>query len=227
MNKTKIEYLDLTWNPLVGCEGFRCAVREVCWARAMAKRRKHECSECYRFIPHIHHERLDEPFKRKKPSRIGVAFMGDLFDSALTKADRLMVWNAIEKAYWHTYFILTKQPQNISDDVLFMRNVWLGVSVNRGEDLWRIRELQHKHCRRFVSFEPLYEDLYNNEAFTIQRMNWVIIGAQTRPTFQPLNSWVLKLTEQAHALNIPVFMKNNMNYLAPVQEYPKELLLRG
>ncbi len=64
MNKTGIEYLDYTWNPLVGCSGEGCAVREHCWAMRQAKRRKHECQDCYDFKPHNHVERVEQPLRK-------------------------------------------------------------------------------------------------------------------------------------------------------------------
>src|SRR3990170_1961058 len=80
MNRTKIEYLNFTWNPIAGCSGIGCAVRKECWARAQSKRRKWRCTLCYVFKPHLHKERLHEPLQRKKSSRIGVTFSGDFFD---------------------------------------------------------------------------------------------------------------------------------------------------
>ena len=47
MNKTRIEYLDYTTNPTVGCSGVGCAVARHCWACKQAKRMKHKCSACY------------------------------------------------------------------------------------------------------------------------------------------------------------------------------------
>lgn len=69
MNATKIEYLNFTWSPLVGCSGLGCAVYAKCWARYQAMRRMHICPLCYQFKPHPHFERLDQPLRLQKPSR--------------------------------------------------------------------------------------------------------------------------------------------------------------
>ena len=223
MNRTKIEYLDFTWNPIVGCSGIGCAVREHCWARAAAKRQRKRCVLCYHFAPHLHRERLFEPMQRNKPAFIGVCFMGDLFDKLYYDYDRSTiqaVLDSIEKTYWHTFFCLTKQPQNV-----FIRkfpdNFWLGVSVNRREDAWRIEKLVKTSAKvKAVSFEPLYEDM---KGVDLKGVDWVIIGAQTRPHLLPEYEWIQNLTVQAKTLGIPVFCKNN---LAPLiepktcQEYP-------
>jgi protein gp37 len=110
MNKTGIQYLDFTWNPVTGCTK-GCP---ECWAREVSQKRLapaadkkffeqskcrrfgdnslpdyneglrlKEIAEAYRtFAPTLHPERLNQPARRKKPAVIGVCFMGDLFDPA-------------------------------------------------------------------------------------------------------------------------------------------------
>lgn len=214
MNRTKIEYLDYTLNVIVGCSGEGCAVRKECWAKGQSKRRKGKCEDdrCYRFVPHDHPERLDEPFLVKKPRRIGLNFSGETFDKAFK--DRSYIWfglcGMMRQAAWHTFVVLTKQPQNIPEDENFPipSNLWLGVSVNRVCDLWRIEELKkRKAALKFVSFEPLYEDLGPVDLFGI---NWVIIGAQKRPDLQPKFAWVESLVKEARRVGAKVFLKNNL-----------------
>jgi protein gp37 len=219
MNKTKIDYLNLTWNPTVGCEGLGCAVRQKCWARAMAKRRKHRCKLCYTFAPHVHFERFDQPLQVKKPSRIGVSFMGDFYDKGIARHIQASLFIRMEKASWHTFIILTKQPQNIDLNEGIPRNVWLGVTVNRKQDLWRIIALRWTEAKiKFVSFEPLYEDLGKID---LKGIDWIIIGAQTRPLLRPNVDWVNNINFQATALKIPIFEKNNLGYPTPLKEIPK------
>jgi len=223
MNKTRIDYLDWTWNPLVGCFGVECAVREVCFAWAMAKRQKHRCLSCYQFIPHLHKERVLQPANVLKPARIGVCFMGDLFDDKAPKVAQSLIFKAIGMASWHTFICLTKQPQNINLTIFKNRleNLWLGVSVNRKADVWRIIELQAVETPvRIVSFEPLYEDIILFDGAALEGIGWVIVGAQTRPNLQPPSEAVYNIVNQARALKIPVFCKNNLEGPALPKEYP-------
>jgi protein gp37 len=220
MNRTKIEYLDYTLNLFVGCNGVDCAVREHCWAMVMAKRQR--CEFCRRFIPHYHSERWVQPFQVKKSSRIGLNFMSDTFDRDVVhhlSFNEMMVM--IEKCYWHTFITLTKQPQNISFNLRLPKNLWLGVSVNKRSDLWRIETLLQRCGENlaFVSFEPLYEDMGDID---LKGIDWVIIGAQTRPTLQPDSYWVWSLRNEALRHNIPVFMKNNLDFSDKLQEFPKD-----
>jgi protein gp37 len=226
MNRTKIEYLDYTWNPYVGCSGKGCAVAEVCWAWFQARRRKHKCALCYDFIPHPHLERLQQPLKVKKPVRIGVCFMGDLF---CRMEDRFVFTDLIapvmRQTPQHTYVLLTKQPQNLPLTFDYPRNLWLGVSVNRRRDLWRIDSLKLVNPGlRFVSFEPLYEDLC---PVNLDGIDWIIIGAQTRPFLRPKDDWIQYLRFAAADRGVPYFEKNNLA-LAPelrkclVQQLPRQ-----
>ena len=132
MNKTGIEYLDFTWNPVTGCT-HGCP---ECWAREVSQKRlapacesalltsRHRggvtseaqkllrMKEAYHtFAPTLHPERLDQPARRKKSAVIGVCFMGDLFDPKSTVTQNIvMVANACRKAEQHTYVFLTKRP---------------------------------------------------------------------------------------------------------------------
>jgi protein gp37 len=153
---------------------------------------------------------LEQPLKVKKPSRIGVDFNGDTFDADVHPDWQDDILEVIEKCKWHTFVLLTKQPQNIPKwfDYETPNNLWLGVSVNCIKDLWRIVELRKTFAPvKFVSFEPLYEDL---SFVDLQGIDWVIIGAQTRPNLQPRSEWVDSLALNAGKNGIPVFMKNNL-----------------
>lgn len=215
MNKTRIEYLDLTWNVTCGCSGVGCAVRRVCWAMAQSKRDKHRCMLCYNFVPHLHEERLFEPIHVKKPAKIGVSFKGDFYDTNLSYMLRKNVLNVVNIAKQHTFFFLTKQPQNILPSVGLLTNAWFGVTVNMKEDLWRIGKLREVRAKRWVSFEPLYGDLGEIE---FEGIGWVIIGAQTRPELQPKTEWINNILKQVCEYNIPVFLKNNLHLNSPIQE---------
>jgi len=220
MNRTKIEYLDFTWNPGVGCSGVGCAVREKCWARRCAKRQK--CSSCKSFIPHVHPERLTEPLKLSKPAVIGCCFMGEFFELDCTQ--QLRILNVIRAANWHKFLILTKQPQRIPYQN-FPNNLWIGVSINTVGGLWRLADLKNlsETTHKFISFEPLYEDLKNAN---LNGIEWIIIGAQTRPLKMPSATWITNLVDKAENDLIPFFLKNNLYVSktpAATHEFPKDL----
>lgn len=223
MNRTKIEYLDYTWNPIVGCSGYGCAVGHGrCWAARAAKRQKHRCSLCYQFIPHWHSERMDQPLKVKKPSWIGCCFSGEFFSMEIADWVRSNIYMKMLQAHWHKFVILTKKIHRIYPDEV-PENCGIGVSVNLQKDDWRIQDLLfYEEIRlKIGSFEPLYERIQVD----LKGLGWIIIGGQTRPTVLPQKEWVMELIEQARKLEIPVFIKNNLAALFPgeqlIQEWPK------
>jgi len=221
MNRTLIEYLDYTTNPIVGCSGVGCAVAKHCWARKTAKRHVN-CECCVSFVPHVHWERFDDFLTVKKASRIGVSFMGEIYDKEISNWVRKDYYMHMLKAPQHNFIIFTKQPQNIDDEPL-PPNLSIGVSVNRKEDLWRIDRLREIECRcRIVSFEPLYEHLDAD----LTDIGWIIIGAQKRPDLQPKQEWVLALMQSARVFGAKIFLKNNLQpcpVIDRMQQYPEAL----
>lgn len=173
MNTTKIEYLTHSWNPLK----MRCTpVSEGCancWHLAMAKRLTsnpklpNEVRAAYAGdgVLLLENE-LFAPLRRKKPARIGVQFMGDLFheDVPFTHVDKVM--QVIASAPQHTFLILTKYAErmfvyfngeNVLDYHPPLENLWAGITA---ENQRRYEErlpwlLQVPAPVRFVSLEPL------------------------------------------------------------------------
>lgn len=215
MNRTGIETTDFTWNAASGCRGVGCAVWEKCWARRQVKRLGRFCPKCPTFEPHMHMDRLNEPLQVKKPAKIFPVSTGDLF--GLEPAQISMILDVIERVSWHTFQPLTKQPQNARSFSPFGSNVWFGVSVNQQGDTWRLDELQKIEAPiRFAYFEPLYSAIDYDLSF----LNWIVIGAQTRPNLQPQPEWVQDILDQADENNIPVLTKSNLEWAEKFKEFP-------
>lgn len=85
-------------------------------------------------------------------------------------------------------------------------NVWLGVSVEDREHLRRIEDLRDTPAVvRWVSFEPLLEDLGNVD---LRGVDWAVIGGETGPGARPLDvGWARRLIEQCRAQGVKVFVK--------------------
>lgn len=195
MADTSIEWAEKVWNPTVGCEKVSQGCKN-CYAERMAKRLAAMGNLDYQEVvtPSYHRwnghvrclpERLDEPLKWKKPKRVFVDSMSDLFHPEVPDEFIMKVWGTMYGADRHTFIILTKRPrrmcewvskltaecdamnqkagETIIDSPLF--NVWLGVSV---EDQKTADEripwlLQTPAAVRLVSVEPMLEavDLRN------------------------------------------------------------------
>ena len=171
MNKTNIEYLDFTWNPLA----MRCTpISEGCancWHLTMANRMALNWTLPYRNAycegesPVLVKSRLEDPLKRKKPAIIGVQFMGDLFHEDVTYEQQVEIFQVIAEASWHTVLILTKRPKNMFDFIqsiedwewYHFQHVWWGVTAENQQTAdERIPILlQIPAAKRFVSIEPM------------------------------------------------------------------------
>ena len=217
MNKTRIDWCGYSWNPVTGCL-HGCP---YCYAKKIAMRFDGH------FDPTFHEERLDGPMKVKKPSRIFLGSMTDMFGDWVKREWWEKVAETIRKCPQHTFFVLTKTPQHISRfmDMLWpLNNLWLGVSVESQDFMWRISGLRTATAgypnRLFVSFEPLLGTTGQDIMTSLIDIRWVIIGAQTNPERQPDPAWVDGIIAAAHYWHIPVFMKGNLKWPVKRQEMP-------
>lgn len=158
--KSKIEWTDATWNPVTGCTKVSEGCRN-CYAERMTNR----------FYPgrdfsevRLHPARLDEPLHWKKPRRIFVCSMSDLFHKDVPDDFILDVFKRMMLTGWHTYMVLTKRPVRMMEfcNKYFhapLPAVWLGVTAeNQAMADERIPILlQTPAVVRFVSVEPMLE----------------------------------------------------------------------
>lgn len=171
MGESKIEWTDATWNPVRGCTKVSpgCA---HCYAETFAERFRGVKGHAYeqgfdlRLVP----EKLDEPLTWKKPRRVFVNSMSDLFQDGVSETFILRAFTVMEKCPQHTFQILTKRAERMRDVVSWvgrkfvdngdpwpMPNVWLGVSVENQHfaDERIPLLLQTEAAIRFISAEPL------------------------------------------------------------------------
>lgn len=219
MNRTKIEWCDYTWNPVTGClHGCK-----YCYARRLASRLKgrYGYPKDDPFRPTFHPDRLKEPYKLKKPSKIFVVDMGDLFGEWVPDTWIEKIMKVVEDNPRHTFQFLTKNPERMYG-YPHLKNAWFGVTIN---NLSMVNLVNHLWCLDstvgFVSFEPLHEDVA--AGIDLLGVDWIIIGAQTRPNVQPEREWVEHLIEQARERNIPIFLKDNLKWSDRIQEFPMEV----
>lgn len=161
MADTKIEWTDKVWNPVVGCTKVSQGCKN-CYAERIYERFHHGSKftdvHCYPF-------RLVEPRHWKKPARIFVNSMSDLFHKDVPDEFIYHVFKAMSETPWHTFQILTKRPERmyrLANKIRGMlpdrlNHVWLGVSV---EDQKTADErlpwlFSTRATVRFVSCEPL------------------------------------------------------------------------
>lgn len=229
-----IKWCDATWNPITGCLN-DCP---YCYARKLAEGRlKGRHGYDHGFAPTFHPDRLREPYERKTPTKIFVASMGDMFGDWMTDHRNWIrdVMGVVHDNPQHTFQFLTKFPQNfnhlIGDDIFtrLQPNMWLGVSVTCQDDLWRIDHLRKVVGGvRFVSFEPLLEDVGIHKP-DLTGIDWAIIGAETgkrNDRVTPPAQWFDNLSAWVACKGIPLFQKDNILPYVPDwsglwQEFPE------
>jgi len=209
--QSKIEWTERTWNPTVGCTKISQGCKH-CYAETMALRLKamgvrgYEDGFGLTLIP----ERLNEPLGRRKPTVYFVNSMSDLFHEKVPFAYIDQVFEVMREARQHTFQVLTKRAERIAR---FCRtrsipaNVWLGVSVeNRKQGVPRIDFLRKIDvCVRFLSIEPLLEDLGELD---LQDIHWVIVGGESGKKARPMHqSWVTSIKHQCDSAGVAFFFK--------------------
>ncbi len=107
MGATKIPWCDRTWSPITGCTKISDGCKN-CWAHAMHARFGEGP-----FKVTFHADRLDEPLRWRKPSRIFVCSMGDLFHEDVTTDDIETVFAVMALATRHVFILLTKRPERM------------------------------------------------------------------------------------------------------------------
>lgn len=173
MNNTAIEWAEKTWNPVTGCSPVSEGC-EHCYAERMSKRLRGRCGypEDEPFKVTLHPDRLEQPLRLKKPSKIFVCSMGDLFheDVPTNFIDRVL--EIVHSCKQHTFKVLTKRPENIQAKIYsvtahnpvrylgdgdYLENLWLGVTAeNQARADERVPILRQTPAAvRFVSCEPL------------------------------------------------------------------------
>jgi protein gp37 len=184
--KTGIEWTDATWNPVTGCTKISPGCAHCYIERTPPFRMNHR-----RFNGkgttgvQLHPERLNIPFRWRKPRRVFVNSLSDLFHDAVPTEFILKVFETMAFAKNHIFQVLTKRPQRMKHLLAYgpkmlcdspehhrllctmpLPNVWLGVSVeNQHFADERIPLLLDTPAAiRFISAEPLLEPIELPEA---------------------------------------------------------------
>ncbi len=206
---SKIEWCDETINPLGwGCYGPTGSKDNpkpcpYCYARDFAKRHLRDCPDCDAFIPHWHPEQLEKLAHWKKPRKIFVQSMGDLFHADTPTEQTQAVLGACLAAPQHTYQFLTKNPIRYAD-IEADASTWLGTTITSNLDDQRAFALRDV-CRQyhptnrpvsFVSMEPLLGFV---DCVDVREIDLLIVGAMTGPkAVKPQKEWLESVIATGH-----------------------------
>jgi protein gp37 len=210
-----IEWTDATWNPVRGCTKISpgCA---HCYASTFAERFRGVPGHPYEqgFNIKLVPEMLASPLGWRKPRRVFVNSMSDLFHPAVPDSYIRNVADVMKTANWHTFQVLTKRSERLKDalcsyldDVGHLQHIWWGVSVeDKKYGLPRIKNLRKAPARvRFLSVEPLLEDI---GLINLKKIDWVIVGGESGPGARQMQEpWVISLRDQCRKQNVSFFFK--------------------
>ena len=207
---TKIEWTEETWNPVTGCTKFSAGC-EHCYAATFARRLKAMGNRRYinGFDVTVHRDLFTKPLEWKKSKMIFVNSMSDLFHEEVPEADILAIFDIMNKATNHTFQILTKRAKRLvqlSPQIKWTDNIWMGVSVENKATIYRCEELKKTGAKvKFVSAEPLLESI---SEINLKGIDWLIVGGESGPQSRKMEeSWVVELRNLSQEKNIPFFFK--------------------
>ncbi|WP_432130567.1 DUF5131 family protein [Streptomyces tendae] len=223
---TGIEWTEQTWNPTTGCDKISPGC-DHCYALTMAKRLKGMGQAKYQadgnpktsgpgFALTVHPDALDEPYRWKKPRKVFVNSMSDLFHARVPREFLARVFAVMAFTPQHSYQILTKRPERAAriladssfaktvekamcDDDAYatlargglkswpLPNVWIGTSIESDDYTRRADALRSTPAAvRFISAEPLLGPL---PSLDLTGIDWLIIGGESGPGARVLEPW--------------------------------------
>lgn len=223
MAETQIEWTDATWNPVAGCSIVSAGCTN-CYAMEMARRLDAMGVEKYRGLTRrsgkrtiwkgfIREDRsaLEIPLRWKRPKKIFVNSMSDLFHEDVSDQFIQDVWSVMKITPRHHYQILTKRPARMAEVVRnrigeVLPNVWLGTSVENAEATSRIDALRTVPAAiRFISFEPLIGPVGKLD---LSGIHWAIVGGESGRSARPIReAWIDEIYEQCEKGTVVFFFK--------------------
>lgn len=220
-DRSRIEWTQATWNPTTGCDRISPGC-DHCYALTLARRLKAMGSPKYQtdghpatsgpgFAVQTHPDTLAVPFRWRAPRTVFVNSMSDLFHARVPESFIREVFAVMANTPRHTFQVLTKRStrlRRLADCLDWPPNVWIGVSVESGDQLYRVDDLRAVPAPvRFISAEPLIGRLTGLNLAGIQ---WVITGGESGPAARPLDlDWVRAIRDTTQAAAVPFFHKQH------------------
>ena len=221
--QSEIEWTDVTWNPVAGCTVASAGCTN-CYAMRMAARLQAMGHEKYRGTTrksgnryvwtgrvNVDRSSLFAPLEWRKPKRIFVNSMSDLFHCDVPTEFIQEVWGVMAECPQHHFQVLTKRPERMAamfanKKLAVLTNVWVGTSVESEEVSERVSHLlKIKSATLFVSFEPLIGRI---EEIDLKGVHWAIVGGESGPRARDMDeAWVERLYEICRRDDVAFFFK--------------------
>jgi len=210
MAESRIEWTEMTWNPVTGCSKVSQGCK-FCYAEVMAKRLQAMGLEKYQngFKLTLHESALRIPYTWKQPKIVFVNSMSDLFHEDVPLSFIQRVFSVMNENPQHVFQVLTKRADVLlqyNKELKWTHNIWMGVSVENADVMERINYLRQTDARvKFLSCEPLIGSL---PEMKLENIDWVIVGGESgrKPrTMEP--KWVYDILDQCEKADVRFFFK--------------------
>ena len=199
-----------TWNPVTGCSKVSPGCLN-CYAEGFARRLHAQGNPRYKagFEVAVHADMLKLPLRWRKPRLVFVNSMSDLFHEKVPVDFIVEVFDVMREAGAHEFQILTKRSARVLDldaELDWPPNVWLGVSVENADYLYRVDDLRKTRAAiKFICFEPL---LGSVESVDLTGIDWVIVGGESGPKARLMQKeWAREIRDKCIARDVPFFFK--------------------
>lgn len=212
-DKSNIPWTDATWNCGIGCtkvsEGCKnCYAERV--ALDLQKKGNNKYKNGFQLTLFETPSIMEIPLRWKKPRKIFVNSMSDLFHEGIPLDYIQRVFKIMNKANWHTYQILTKRAERLYTDspqLDWSPHIWQGVSVENQRYVDRIDFLRKTKAHvKFLSCEPLLGSL----ELDLDGIDWVIVGGESGTNFRPFkDDWAIDILKQCRENDVPFFFKQH------------------
>jgi len=223
MAKIRNEWWDFKWEPVTGCDWESPGCRN-CYAKPIVESMKE--GSAFSDV-RVHEEKWTEPLHLKKPSRIFVCSLGDLFHPKVPTDFIHRVYDVMAEAKQHEFVVMTKRPKRIAH-VLYEEQRFRGrgynyyvkyeylphvihvvsvesqfYAIHRLTDLMKLTD-KAPGWRIGVNVEPMLEQV--NLKSWIDKLSWVICGAESGIGRRPCSiEWVRNLRSQCISAKVPFF----------------------
>lgn len=243
---TKIEWADETWNPVTGCSKYSPGCTN-CWAEAAANSPRLLQFPQYQKIKNwdgtieFVESALNKPAHWKRPRKIFVCSMSDLFHPNVKPAWHRAIFDVMLANPRHTYLLLTKRPSFIYSvldrlSITSQSSIWLGCTAedqaNTNARRYAMQQLSEEGWTTWVSYEPALEKV---DFAGWEFLDWLVIGGESGFGARPfVSSWAKNVIQWCRQHDVAPFMNqmgSNSNLKVKGEggdplEWPEELRVR-
>jgi protein gp37 len=203
---SSIEWTEATWNPTIGCTKVSPGC-DRCYAERLTIRFPKNYPNGFNLT--LRPDALDLPLRWRKPRTIFVNSMSDLFHMDVPETYIAQVFDVMARCPQHTFQVLTKRATRLASTAPRLQwpsNVWMGVSVESPDFIWRIDYLRRVPAAvRFISAEPLLAALPD---LNLAEIHWVIAGGESQPGARSAEvGWFADLRDQCRRAGVAFFLK--------------------